>query len=63
MAEGGVQSNGRARGLRAPFKAHPSCGDSYAIPSTHQTADLISDGDTPSLPKVEAGGVAERPWG
>ena len=62
MAESGVQSNGRACRLRAPFKARPACGDSHAIPSARPTADLISDGDTPSLPWVEAGGVAERAW-
>ena len=49
--------------LRAPFKSRPSRGDSDAIPSTRPTPDLISDGDTPSLPRVEAGGVAERAWG
>ena len=58
-----VIPHGWARMVRAPFKSRPSCGDSDAIPSTRRTADLISDGDTPSLPRVEAGGVAERAWG
>ena len=50
MGEGGVQSNGRACRLRAPFKAHPAYGDSHAILSMRPTADPFSDGDTPSLP-------------
>ena len=36
--------------LRAPFKSRPSDKNLPATSSTHPTPDLITDGDTPSLP-------------
>ena len=41
---------GRARMLRAHFKSRPQCRNPPRTPPTHPTPDLITDGDTPSLP-------------